>query len=205
MKFYILFVAFYLPIQILANSPKCLSNKLPIDINLKKLLPKDYEIFYIKKGNLNLDAYLDYAVILEKKYSVKDDRPKFVLQLYVGKANKAFQFVTENSDIVRILNEKNCKPCVGVNEHIKISNGQLNVIVEGGGTSVGNWMNYYFEYKIKEKDWYLNKVATQERNTEYDENDERIGRHDSKIRIFTKKDFGSIKFNKCESIYWSEK
>ncbi|MFN5641823.1 MAG: hypothetical protein ACK45S_05405 [Sphingobacteriales bacterium] len=187
-----------------AFSTSRLPDKHSIDSNLKKILPEGYDIFYFKKGNLNLDKYLDYAIILEKEYLIEDDRPEFIFQIYSGKTNNTFELITENSEIVSLLGDEGCKPCGHIEEHINISNGQLIITVQGGGDETAIWERYYFEYNILKEDWYLYKFETYERNYIFDKNDEIEGVDQTATNVLTKKDLGTVTFNKCESSYLSK-
>lgn len=155
-------------------------------------IPKGYEILHYKKGNLNLDTYDDYIVILKKKdeeYTsdvVKhpEKRPLYIL---LGQPNKSFKVVAKNDNCVY------CIDCGGIMGDpfvgVTIKDGYFSVEHYGG--SSWRWTRIItFKYSKSDKDWFLYKDGADSFHASEPEKIE--------TTIKTKKDFGVIPFKKYD-------
>lgn len=152
-------------------------------------IPADYKILDAIKGNLNLDKYLDYILVLKKNNeettsNFVDDKPeKRPLLILLGSENNTYTFAGRNDNSVL------CYDCGGMMgdpyEGVTIKDGYFSVEHYGG--SAWRWTKTItFKYSKEDKNWYLHRDGGQS----FHVNDP------NKVEFYgkTKKDFEVIKF-----------
>lgn len=137
------------------------------EITAKKEVPADirqhvgesYEILYVTKGNLNQDAYSDYAVVLNKKNEKEtsdaiEHPEKRPLLLFTGTQQNRYTLAERNDNVVY------CVDCGGQMGDpftgITIKNGYFSVEHYGG--SSWRWTRIItFKYNLATRTWHLHK------------------------------------------------
>ena len=158
----------------------------------KDFIPNGFQILDYKKGNLNLDQYEDYIVILKKIDEEKtsdvinnpEKRPLFIL---IGKANNTFEVISKNDNCVY------CIDCGGMmgDPYVGITIKKGFFTIEHYGGSSWRWSHdITFKYSKKDKFWFLYKL----RNVSFN-----VGELEKvKVKVKRKKDFGKIPFDKYD-------
>jgi len=159
---------------------------------LMTFIPKGYVIIDIAKGDLNLDKYQDYLLVLKKSNEGQGselnegERPLLIL---LGNAGKNFTLGGRNDDVVY------CLSCGGFfgdpYTGIEITKGTFTVHHFGGSND--RWSNdITFKYSKINKTWYLFKVVDKGWNV-FD-----LNKIDSIVT--TKDNFGVVSFKEFTSV-----
>jgi hypothetical protein len=164
---------------------------------IKNLLPKGYRIIDSKKGDLNLDAYPDQIMIIEKddnELSYTDDElPMRKFLILTGNADNTYTLAASNNQIVEDLDDQNCRACYGAGfSGIKINKGTFIYGKETGGTSSAMSEQFTFTYDPKRKNWFLKNVLQISTELEYDDDDHYTGEFTREKKYYNKKKYNLI-------------
>lgn len=157
--------------------------------NFSKFIPANYKILDATKGDLNLDKYPDYILVLGKNNEettsnfAKDKPEKRPLIILLGSENNIYTFAGRNNNSVL------CYDCGGMwgdpYEGVTIKDGYFSVEHYGG--SAWRWtQTITYKYSKEDKNWYLHRDGGQSFHVNDPNKREFYGK--------TKKDFGVIKF-----------
>lgn len=155
-------------------------------MNLDQFVPEGFSILDTTKGNLNLDEFPDYALVLKNNKEDEENGAEFVrpLLLIAGNADRSLTLAARNDRVVF------CKICGGVFgdpfDGIIIKNGFISVEHYGG--SNWRWTRIItFRYSKEDKTWLLSRDGGDSFHTA---NPEKI-----ETDIKTVKDFGRVTFD----------
>ncbi len=166
---------------------------------LTPFIPSGYMVLHLEMGNLNLDSFPDYILVLGTKTEATtsneaEDKPSpRPLLLLTGQADHSFTLACRNDYAVY------CIDCAGGMsdsdpfQGITIKNGYFSI--EHGVSSGQHWEKVTtFKYEKTQSDWYLYKdhYLSYSLNPSTDENAEALVK-DVDI-LETVKDFGRISF-----------
>lgn len=162
--------------------------KLVYKLILKDFIPKNYALLDSASGNLNLDEYKDYVLVLnkideEKTSDVIEHPEKRPLLILIGQKDGSFKRVKENNNSVY------CVDCGGIMGDpfagLSIQKGSFTISHYAG--SAWRWTkDITYNYSEKEKDWFLEEIGSSSFHTSDPEKVEE--------KVLTKKDFGKVKF-----------
>ena len=171
------------------------TDAITLSASLSKFIPEGYSVLDTVSGNLNLDQYIDYILILkrdsEKTDTVEDARP---MLLCLGQANGSFVVAARNDSAVMCLH---CGGILGYPyESTEIKQGSFTVN-HFGGSGGHPWNNEAtFKYSPKDKNWFLIHYASSYLvslgNGKHNEIDNSTDK--------TAKDFGKISFSQFNII-----
>lgn len=167
------------------------NHKNIVEKQLMVFVPKGYVIVDTAKGDLNLDKFQDFLLVLKKSNEGQDsvlneeERPLLIL---LGHADKTFTLGGRNDNIVY------CLSCGGIfgdpYAGIEITKGTFTIHHFGGSND--RWSNdITFKYSKFDKTWYLFKVVDKGWN---------VGDLDKiDSTITTKDNFGVVSFKEFSS------
>ena len=160
----------------------------PLPMSVSKLLPKGYEVLNSTGGDLNLDAYPDLIVVLnkanEKETSDVALHPeKRPLLIFLGGPGHTYSLVGRSDNAVY------CVDCGGMMGDpftgITIKHGYFSVEHYGG--SGWRWTRIItFRYSTVEKSWFLYKDGHESFHATDPEN--------VKEKVYTVRNFGKVSF-----------
>jgi len=160
----------------------------PIPTAVSNLLPKGYEVLNSAVGDLNLDAYPDLIIVLNKANEAKTSEvsshpEKRPLLIFTGGPGHSYRLEGRNDKAVY------CVDCGGMMGDpftgITIKKGYFSVEHYGG--SGWRWTRVItFKYSTKDKIWLLYKDGHESFHVSDPEN--------VKEKVYTAKNFGRIPF-----------
>lgn len=165
-----------------------LETKLVYKLVLKDFIPKNYALLDSSSGNLNLDEYKDYVMVLkkideEKISDVVEHPEKRPLLILIGQKDGSFKQVRKNNNSVY------CVDCGGVmgDPYTGLSLEKGSFTINHYAGSSWRWTkNITYNYSEKEKDWFLQEVKSSSFHASDPEKVEG--------KVLTKKDFGKVTF-----------
>ena len=173
---------------------------------IKSLIPTGYRIVESKKGDLNLDAFPDQIVIIEKDdnalSTADNDLPMWRFLILTGNADDTYTLAASNDHIVENLDDRGCAACHGTGfSGIKINKGVFIYGVEKGGSSTAISEQLTFKYDPKRKNWFLKNVLEISTELEYDNDDRYTGEFTREKKYYNKKKFKLISISNYVSYY----
>lgn len=172
----------------ISNAEKTENTIKSSDESINKFIPEGYAILDSAAGDLNLDQYEDYIVILknmneEKTSDVIDNPEGRPLLILIGQANGDYHLAAKSNTSVL------CYDCGGIMgdpyQGITIKNGYFSI--EHAGGSAWRWTRI-ITYKFSKADnyWFLHRDGGESFHSSEPEKSE------SNMR--SKADFGKVKF-----------
>jgi len=185
---YTLLVFLFLTVYVFAQGTNKRQTSTSMEL-LSMYIPEGYEIYDKEMGDLNLDAYKDYILILEKNWSDdqsnKENTPDWLFIILTGNKDGRFSIAETVTHLVEDMDDSGCPPCAHVRKALQIRKGVFVFTKSTGGSSVALWKQYAFRYSTKDNTWHITWIAIQESNTEFNEDDRPIAVKKEKKRFIT--------------------
>jgi|TARA_R110002051_G_scaffold254217_4_gene313164 uncharacterized protein YecT (DUF1311 family) len=165
-------------------------NKPNSEIN--KFIPENYSILDSKKGNLNMDEFEDYVLILK---NIEEDKKseKRILLILTSNLDGKLELKAKNENTVLCID---CSGAIHGDSYNKtvIKNGYFSIehYTVGGNNK---WLRIVtFKYDSHTNNWFLNRDRIEYFGTNKSDSPDAEAIIKTGEKILTTKDFGKVKF-----------